>query len=63
MDQKVWPGDRINEGFFFFTRICMAVLPGGQNNGRNNEVTVFPRWPATDKAGFHCIIVVSAFKM
>ena len=26
--------------FFFFTRKCMAVLPGGQKSGRNNEVAV-----------------------
>ena len=50
----MWPlavltGDRINEGFF--TRNCMALLPGQKNAGRNNEVTVLPRGL---KAGFHC---------
>ena len=25
---------------FFFTRKCMVVLPGDQNSGRNNELTV-----------------------
>ena len=34
----VLTGDRINKGFF--TRKCMAVLPGSQKSGRNNEVTV-----------------------
>ena len=43
MGQNIWPGDGINE--VFFTRICMAVLRGGQKNGLNNEVTVLPRWP------------------
>ena len=44
MSQKnlaVLTGDRINEGFFF-TRKCMAVLPGGQKkSGRNNQVTCY----------------------
>ena len=31
---------RINQGFFFFTRKCMVVLPGDQKSGRNNELTV-----------------------
>ena len=30
----------------------MAVFARWPKNGRNNEVTVFPRWPY--KAGFHC---------
>ena len=29
---------------FFFTRKCMAVLPGSQS-GRNNELTELPRLP------------------
>ena len=46
--KKKWAvltGDRIYEGFLL-TKKCMAVLPGGQKSGRNNEVTVLPRWPA-----------------
>ena len=39
--------------FFFFSRKCMAVFARrSKNSGRNNEVTVLPRWPY--KAGFHC---------
>ena len=39
----VLTGDRINEGFF--TRKFMATFPGSQKSGRNNEVSLLPRWP------------------
>ena len=46
--------DRINEGFF--TRKCMAVLPGSQKRGQNNnEVTILLYYRGGHKAGFHCI--------
>ena len=47
MDQKhlaVITGDRINEGFFasyYVWPFCRAA----KKSGRNNEVTVLPRWP------------------
>ena len=45
----VLTGDRINEGFFFFTRKCMAVLSGGlKKSGRNNEEAV--RRGSTERA-------------
>ena len=42
----VLTGDRFSDDgfFFFFTRNCMAVLQGGKKSGRNNEVTVLPRY-------------------
>ena len=33
-------GDHINQ--VFFTRKCMAILPGGKKSGCNNKVTVSP---------------------
>ena len=36
---------RSNDGFFFCEK-CMTVLPGGLKRGRNNEVTILPRWPS-----------------
>ena len=41
-DFKVWPLAVLTG---FFIRKCMAVLPGRKKTGRNNKVTVLPRWP------------------
>ena len=44
-----WPYQRVTElTRLFFTKKCMAVLPGGQNN-----VLVITRWPYNWR-GFHC---------
>ena len=44
-----WPYQRVTElTRVFFTKKCMAVLPGGQN-----KVLVITRWPY-NRRGFHC---------
>ena len=44
----MWPlavltGDRINEGFLY--KKLYGPFAGPKKIGRNNEVTVLPRWP------------------
>ena len=46
-DFKMWPlailtGERINGVFY---REMYGRFAGPKNSGRNNEVTVLPRWP------------------
>ena len=46
-DQKhlaVLTGDHINEGFFA-SYYVWQFCPAAKKSGRNNEVTVLPRWP------------------
>ena len=48
MSQKnlvVLTGDRINEGFFFLQENVWSFSRAAKKSGRNNEVTVLPRWP------------------
>ena len=47
----VLTGNRINEGFLFFKKMY-GLFAGPKNSGRNNELTVLPRWPY--KTGYHC---------
>ena len=57
MGQKklaVLTGDSINEGFFF-TRKCMAVLPGGQESCPNNEVAVRRGFTVFTTVSFHLL--------
>ena len=36
---------RINEGFIFYKKMYSSFCQAAKKSGRNNEVTVLPRWP------------------
>ena len=52
-------GDRINEGFFY--KKMYGPFARRPKNGRNNEVTVLPRWPQGGVSLYLIVIYLGEF--